>query len=952
MSKKKLFKSKSNFTLKRLHQGGNYGNIYERDYTTIANISASPEGQIPLYGTPTFKLSVRGGYNGQKKYKSGEWSNNPTDDKNLWMLDNLPVSNNVDSKIIVKPSTSNLTDYAYFASASELIRATISNIITKYPAELYVTDKTVKNSGILESSSIASTTPIMSRGDYYIIDNPFKIDLTQETIPDNSIVSPLRYLAVSFDKYTVIDTSDKKTNITTWEIKSSREDNKCINNGERLAIINISGATGSLLTIECFYYEEELLYVTNKKGYRIRPNDSEVKDFFDNLGDFEKLLLNQYTDYTATFDTYVEDNELGWQVKETQYKWPTAKGDWNLSLNGKTYSQYVNSLSELAIGYDTLFSDVIWRNMTHEAIVNLDLTLSRNGDMVDVPNSSKLKMALSIFGRQFDEIKKYADNIKKSGVVSYDQSSNQPDYFLTDILEMKGWEVKNVLSTISNNIISEPMYGARSIGYTACDGNNEFMRRLLLNSKQIFSKKGTKQAIEELLAVFGLHSTDWIRRCHLPNRRFIRPCYYGPEDPSEKWQNTDSGIVATYAEYHLGDLWFNTNTNKSYTYSNSTASTVTDNVADYLSATPSGYYWLESNNTALSSEITDLGIHKDILSKAFEITETYKMVTGYQGSELKNFVDDVKKINQLKDTFDTENINNDDLLNSFEGLPVAEAYGVNENEKKVCRLVPWFDKDAEYDGKPYFQMKGGWGTVKNDKDVYLRTVSRIHYCSNFLHLNEIPYNQIDENGLYYIGKEDKYYKYDNEQWGELDADSTEVTDAENIIDNTLGNNPHSGDYDNGSSYYQKYTTLFKDSKFESVGSDKIENKDNLGFLLKNVNDSTKCIYLGGDESINNGLLRSKYNLKPLNLFNDTIGVDYSELAGTSIINGKELTITFDDRCKDFVENNVIHYLLQIIPSTTIFKYKFERLTGDVLESTNAELSEFVCDEGCPIYGIV
>jgi hypothetical protein len=880
MSKKKLFKSKSNFTLKRLHQGGNYGNIYERDYTTIANISASPEGQIPLYGTPTFKLSVRGGYNGQKKYKSGEWSNNPTDDKNLWTLDNMPVSNNVDSKIIVKPSTSNLTDYAYFASAFELIRATISNIITKYPAELYVTDKTVKNSGILESSSIASTMPIMSRGDYYIIDNPFKIDLTQETIPDNSIVSPLRYLAVSFDKYTVIDTSDKKTNITTWEIKSSREDNKCINNGERLATINISGATGSLLTIECFYYEEELLYVTNKKGYRIRPKDNEVKDFFDNLGDFEKLLLNQYTDYTATFDTYVEDNELGWQVKEIQYKWPTAKGDWNLSLNGKTYSQYVNSLSELTIGYDTLFSDVIWRNMTHEAIVNLDLTLSRNGDMVDVPNSSKLKMALSIFGRQFDEIKKYADNIKKSGVVSYDQSSNQPDYFLTDILEMKGWEVKNVLSTISNNIISEPMYGARSIGYTACDGNNEFMRRLLLNSKQIFSKKGTKQAIEELLAVFGLHSTDWIRRCHLPNTRLIGP------------------------------------------------------------------------NTNLSSEITDLEIHKDILSKAFEITESYKMVTGYQGSEIKTFVDDVKKINQLKDTFDTEKINNDGLLNSFEGLPVAEAYGLNENEKKVCRLVPWFDKDAEYDGKPYFQMKGGWGTVKNDKDVYLRTVSRIHYCSNLFNLNEIPYNQIDENGLYYIGKEDKYYKYDNEQWVELDADSTEVTDAENIIDNTLGNNPHSGDYDNGSSYYQKYTTLFKDSKFESVGSDKIKNKDNLGFLLKNVNDSTKCIYLGGDETINNGLLRSKYKLKPLNLFNDTIGVDYSELAGTSIINGKELTITFDDRCKDFVENNVIHYLLQIIPSTTIFKYKFKRLTGDILESTNAELSEIVCDEGCPIHGIV
>ena len=47
MAKKKLFKSKSNFTLKRLHQSGSYGNIYERDYTTIANTGAAPKGQIP-----------------------------------------------------------------------------------------------------------------------------------------------------------------------------------------------------------------------------------------------------------------------------------------------------------------------------------------------------------------------------------------------------------------------------------------------------------------------------------------------------------------------------------------------------------------------------------------------------------------------------------------------------------------------------------------------------------------------------------------------------------------------------------------------------------------------------------------------------------------------------------------------------------------------------------------
>ena len=45
--------------------------------------------------------------------------------------------------------------------------------------------------------------------------------------------------------------------------------------------------------------------------------------------------------------------------------------------------------------------------------------------------------------------------------------------------------VKEILNEIPNNEITDPMYGARTIGFTAGDANNEFMRRLQLNSKQI-----------------------------------------------------------------------------------------------------------------------------------------------------------------------------------------------------------------------------------------------------------------------------------------------------------------------------------------------------------------------------------------------------------------------------------------------------------------------------------
>ena len=71
MAKKKLFKSKTNFTLRRLHQSGSYGNIYERDYTTLFNSPSNDNGQISIYNGPSFKLTVSAGLNRQKKYQYG-----------------------------------------------------------------------------------------------------------------------------------------------------------------------------------------------------------------------------------------------------------------------------------------------------------------------------------------------------------------------------------------------------------------------------------------------------------------------------------------------------------------------------------------------------------------------------------------------------------------------------------------------------------------------------------------------------------------------------------------------------------------------------------------------------------------------------------------------------------------------------------------------------------------
>ena len=536
----KLHKSKTNFTLKRLHQSGNYGNIYERDYTTIVPSIGIPEGQIPIYGSPTFKLSTTLVNKNQKKYNYGDWVKNG--DNNVWTLNQMPEPNRKSSKVVLNHVSNNLNDYACYGSAYELVRSSITNIISNFPAELYFAGQTVSDSGIL--NTINDTVDLNSYPEGRFVLNPFNIDLIQNEIPENSIVSKLRYLKPSFKKYNIIESNGNIHPITNYVISGNTDTGNCLNDGDKIADIIIStGESSTNITIYCFYYGGEVLYVINEEhtGLRIRPKQEYIEEFFSNLSDFEKVLLNRETKYKATFYTYEEDDETGWFVTEKNYKWLTDEGDWNLLLKGINYSSYMDELSKLAIGYDELFSNSIWRDMTHESITNMDLTESYDDDAI--VSSSKMKQTINVIGRQFDEIKRYIDNIKNSNTITYDKRQNTPDYFLSDNLSLSGWEMKDILTGISENIKTEPLYSSRVIGFSASDANSEFMRRLSLNFKGILSKKGTKQAIEELMSIFGFHSVDWIRK------------YYNalPEDKCRK-----SFIIKEYVDHVTGYNGFNT----------------------------------------------------------------------------------------------------------------------------------------------------------------------------------------------------------------------------------------------------------------------------------------------------------------------------------------------------------------------------------------------------------
>lgn len=891
MAKKKLLKTKANFTLRRLHQSGSYGNIYERDYTTVAKFPSNNGDQISIYTGPHFKLTVNSSLNGQKKYQYGDWLTNPnscSDQTNLWTLGCLPTSNKIDSKIVLKPNSHKLTDFACYGSAHELIRATLTNIVAKFPAEIYVSDQKLVDTNIFNIDENMLSSKMYEYKDWYIVDNPFNIDLLQRVIPESSQVTPLRYMCESEYNYVVLDENGdiiaNGNDLKEWNEANSNNnqlkhfyittltpDKKCIVNGDLLGETEFYGLNlnNSVLKIACFNYENKLFYLANNAQYRVRPNVYLINKFFEDLDDFSQVLLNQYTDYTAIFDTYEETKDDGWQVYEKKYKWPVGEGNWNLSINGIGYSNYINDLTKLATNYDLLYTNAIWRDMVHESISNMDLTMISNGEEENI-DSSKMKQLLNIAGRQFDEIKKYIDNIKYVNKITYTQDNNTPDYFLSDNIELSGWEPKEILNEIPDDEITEPMYGARTIGFSASDANSEFMRRLQLNSKQILAEKGTKKCIEDLMALFGYHSTDWLRR------------YYGKLD--EKY-----------------------------------------------------------------------------LRRAFVMIEYVYVADGYAFDENPDTVySQVRYLNSIKDNFEDDDIENDNF-DPYKGLPVVEV-----NYDGVTRLVPWFDKEYEYDSKLYFQMKGGWarneGNATNDPHVYDYTISKIHYVSTLDDLYSLLYYALDEHGVYYVGNTQTYHrlkdidKYDTPDGWETPSDE-EIAQIESIIDNNKGNNPHTGNYDGGAEFYETLGELFKKSKFDNVRDDKTQFKFNYGFNINRQADSTKCLYfnsmtdLEGDASA----LRGENRIKPYNFFG---GGEYDEPASLSVINSKELHIIFDDAqdnsaFRKFLEKDVLPYIKQIIPSTTIFSYSFEHLTGDDDKLYEARTHKVVCNgETCSIYGVV
>ena len=121
------------------HRNVSNGTIWERDWTTLGERHKMEPGKVPYFGYSNFMFTDNGIANPPTKRKNGKWIAHLTYDD---VKDSTSTVNVVKLNIVSK----DLTDYAYYGSATELIRTSVENIIRHFPGRISAIRKVVNMS--------------------------------------------------------------------------------------------------------------------------------------------------------------------------------------------------------------------------------------------------------------------------------------------------------------------------------------------------------------------------------------------------------------------------------------------------------------------------------------------------------------------------------------------------------------------------------------------------------------------------------------------------------------------------------------------------------------------------------------------------------------------------------------------------------------------------------------
>ena len=1005
MAENRYIVTHSNYTIKRKHKLLSGDTIYERDYMTTTNLGGFDSGSIP-YGEGNFKIITNEDKNLKRKHKYGDWLKNENceqggkDDCDVFSLNNMPeISSETTSetKIEIKPNKNNFLDFAYYGSCEEMVRSSIDSIIVKFPAEIYVT------SNNFEYLDNAGEVQILGGADMVVIDNPFDIDIASNSVPqnvkNNPLFNPFRYFCETVSKYRIISDKGLDACIDTWDVNIRNKN--CFKEGDITATITLNAGTGNEMIIKRYYKNDKFVLLTNKKhsGWRIRPTEGAIINFFAGLDDFERFILERESNpiYSIEVDTPTE-TDSGVIISKEKYTWPVKYG-YNLDFTSSAFIRYYEALLSLSEWYDLHRTNNLWRNMTHDSIKNMDRTHtdpSKDEDNEDYKiGTTRIHDILNVLGRFFDDIKRSIDNVKTTNTITYDENNNTPDYFLSDTLQLSGWEVKSAVETLDKNISTDILFSGSNKKYDANDANTQFFRNLKLNSKALFSRKGTIEGIEMLLSLFGLCSYAWAKKLYnsqsntLKKKRGRKPL---------SWDELDEETRISLYDYSL-DEYLTTIKNHQY-------DVVNEN--EQLPVEKYNIYRKDFGTPDDGDELHGLPIRLVSIAVSTDSGNTeYKkyMIPWFDKRETLDGNPYFQMFGGWGKMLDKDITPNKELYPNVSEIRSITGFTIYDETKKYLKIVntigdlKQLELDDVLDGDIFYVND------INDFNTYYPG-KEIDDATNYFTI-------ADHNNLDIYGETVSGTGWVNIEKAELNCDDCETNPSsavipykvmylESIVELNTGNNPHVGygKYDDGEEYLNYFKQIFKgaidndgftDDAYDCHTGNLVTGITTCGFevqpqVVDNVKvwfftDNTKKniyqlreitanVYDQNDSEMNineipvgykeyetqdkvnvgrtaylNGEVGFKSELQAFNLETQEES-NNDEAAANSIINTKKLVLTFNDKYgfkkgfREYLYAVIMPYIKQLIPSTTIFEVVL-----------NNEEVDFTCFNFAEITGI-
>lgn len=948
-------KNFSTYRHKKYHQMTKDGIIYEQDWNTLGERHVIETGKERVYSSSGFLFTDNTIRTIKQRNNTGVWSD-------AYTLSELSPTINKSVNHIQLSESYDLRDYAYWGSASELIRTSIENIIKSFPARIWSENDTINlyNSLYNEYYTVVSITDNgdhdytvnYSNGDndgeceiyfeainigeenddcvigfsdntnnkkttsyLYKLNNPFKINISEDNIIVKKYDNKYRTLSNTWFDYTI--NGETITSYTTWirPYEDCVPDNTVIYH----TILTYGNNT---LNIYGFQLFGNIVWCCDLDNCVIQPKTEIIDNYFNTLDGFERVLLTKRTTplYSPELLTPYQDEYLFVDYVPETYTWPST--DYCIDINSIGYELYLERLYALGRAFDEYDCDNLWNNMTHESIKNFDWVYNVNESEFDedelVRGGQRMESVIHFMGLHFDDLKRWVTNIGNKNHISYDNENNIASAELSDKAQLLGWEVYSTKTNntdniyLTNNIKWYPKLNPTQVCQN--DVDNNFMRKLALNSNAIFTRKGTKEAIEMVMGLFGICNNEEDKEYE------FKEFHYLVENPIP-YDQIFPFYEIRYDEEYITESELTQYVDKGVT------------LEEYLLA----------NNGILNVDEAPKYLRCQVGLDENEEPEYnyYDLNTDYTFGEF------IKLVNSKKENYGMYLYYNNDM---FSGLPFQL-----EIHNNVDYIVPGFTQEQIYDGDVQFETNGGWGKYikKNDSTNlddythknydYLETLPYIEVvknCDGLLNIN--PYH-IDEKRIFYVidisditkltetvpTHLSHYFKLNNfyapnlpSSWqtipmldepediyndicsnsDEYDTitydDYKEACYHDKLKSYNLANNPHVGyaKYDLGNEYYQYCVNPFK-------------------YIIDNVNIINDYNIYTAIKYFQYTISLQEDNTRIVNLTQETNDKPYQYYLPTKKFVFKN-NIDNDLYIKYFNEV-ILKYVLQVIPSTTI-----------------------------------